>query len=228
MREDPSPCRNKTELLTEMDRHSVDRALIYHAQAESLSPLQGNRYLEDWLDEAGRLSPQWLIMPTDESLQQIESLHSQGRVQTLRLFDTEPAGLPFRSWAYDELLSWLSVKHIPLWISLPNANIENIVTTLKDYPDLVTVMVGAQYRHALWIRPLLRNITNAYLEISRYEPIGELENLRDKFGSERLIYGSWYSCYAMGPILYYLHHTNFSDEELALVCAGNLERILKG
>jgi hypothetical protein len=30
----------------------------------------------------------------------------------------------------------------------------------------------------------------------------------------------------MGPMLFYLHYTNLSEEELALVCAGNLERIL--
>lgn len=29
-----------------------------------------------------------------------------------------------------------------------------------------------------------------------------------------------------GPMLFYLHHTSLTDEELALVCAGNLERIL--
>ena len=44
--------------------------------------------------------------------------------------------------------------------------------------------------------------------------------------SQRLVYGSWYSRYALGPMLFYLHHTNLSEEELALVCAGNLERIL--
>ena len=67
---------------------------------------------------------------------------------------------------------------------------------------------------------------NAYLELSRYEPIGEIEALRDEFGTERLVYGSWYPRYAMGPMLFYLHHTNLTDAELALVCAGNLARIL--
>ena len=228
LRDDPAPCRNTAELLAEMDRHGVERALIYHAQAESISPIDGNNFLKSWLDDSGRLQPQWVVMPTDNSLQQIKILHGQGQVQSTRLYDTGPAGLPFRPWAYDNLLAWLCEAKVPLWIHLPDANPDHIVTTLQDYPDLVTVLVGAHYAHALWVRPLLYHLPNAHLEVSRYEPIGEIEALRNKFGTERLIYGSWYSRYAMGPILYYLHQTDFSEAELALVCAGNLERILRG
>jgi len=80
--------------------------------------------------------------------------------------------------------------------------------------------------HHLLVRPLLARLPNAHLELSRYEPIGEIEALRDEFGAHRLVYGSWYWQYAMGPMLFYLHHTDLNDEELARVCAGNLERIL--
>ena len=56
--------------------------------------------------------------------------------------------------------------------------------------------------------------------------LGGVEELRDEFGAERLLYGSYYPRYAMGPILYYLHTADFSTDELAAVCARNLERIL--
>jgi len=230
LREEPSPCRNRADLLAEMDRHGVERALIYHAQAETVSPIAGNVDLEDWLADDGRLYPQWLAMPTADSLAQIQRLHNQGRVRSVRLYNTntQPAPLPFRPWAYDRLLSWLSQRRVPLWISLPDLDLDHAVTTLQAYPDLVSVLVGAHYVHALWVRPLLRLLPNAYLELSRYEPIGEIEALRDEFGAQRLIYGSWYDRYAMGPMLFYLHHTNLSQNELAQVCAGNLERILEG
>ena len=228
LRDEPSPCRDRRQLLAEMDRHGVERALVYHAQAESISPMDGNRCLEDWLGDDGRLLPQWLVMPTAESLAQIQTLHRQGRAQAVRLYDASLAGLPFRPWVYDGLLTWLNEARIPLWISLPDANIDEIVTTLQAYPDLVSVLVGAHYSHALWVRPVLNALPNAYLELSRYEPIGELEALRDEFGAERLVYGSWYWRYAMGPMLFYLHHTSLDEHELARICAGNLERILQG
>jgi hypothetical protein len=42
--DEPAPCRDRAGLLAEMDRHGVERALIYHAQAEVLSPIEGNLY----------------------------------------------------------------------------------------------------------------------------------------------------------------------------------------
>jgi predicted TIM-barrel fold metal-dependent hydrolase len=226
-RDEVSPCRGPADLLAEMDAHGVDRALIYHAQAETTSPTAGNRLLEDWLYGDGRLIPQWVALPTADSLDQLQSLHRDGRLSSVRLYETGPTGLPFRPWAYDGLLSWLGETGIPLWISLPDADPDDIVTTLQVYPDLTVVLVGAHYTHALWVRPLLNALPNAYLELSRYEPIGGVEALRDEYGAERLVYGSWFWRYALGPMLFYLHHTDLDDEELALICAGNLERILK-
>jgi predicted TIM-barrel fold metal-dependent hydrolase len=223
----PSPCSNREQLLTEMDRHGVQRAIIYHAQTENPSPIDGNEQLHPWLDKNSRLIPQWSVMPVADSLAQIKALHAAGRVSSVRLHDTRPAGLPFRPWAYDPLLSWLSENGIPAWIPLPDADAHELVTTLQAYPDLVSVLLGAHYVHTLWVRPVLRAVPNAFLELSRYEPIGELEALRDEFGAARLIYGSWYARYVMGPMLYYLHQTSLSDEELALICAGNVERLLE-
>ena len=223
-----SPCRNRDQLLTEMDLHGVRRALVYHVQAETISPIDGNRYLESWLDNDGRTYPQWLVMPSSDSISQIQTLYAKGKVQSVRLYDTQSVGLPLRPWAYDGLLSWLSEVRVPTFISLPDANSDELVTTLSAYPELVAVLVGAHYQHALWIRPVLTALPNAYLELSRYEPIGEIEALRDEFGANRLIYGSWYPRYAMGPMLFYLHHTTLTEAELALVCAGNLTRILEG
>jgi hypothetical protein len=222
----PAPCRDREALLAEMDRHGVGRAVIYHALTEEVSPVEGNVLLEPWLGTDARLVPQWSVLPTAASVAQLQALHRQGRVTSVRLHDTRVAGLPFRPWAYDPLLAWLDAQRIPVWIPLPGADADELVTTLQGHPDLVTVLVGAHYVHHLLVRPLLSHLPNAHLELSRYEPVGEIEALVDEFGAHRLVYGSWYSQYAMGAMLFYLHHTGLSEVELASVCAGNLERIL--
>ena len=76
----PSPCLDSSQLLAEMDAHGVQQAVIYHAQGEVISPTDGNSLLEGWLDDGGRLIPQWSVTPVDISIKQIEDLHSQGRV----------------------------------------------------------------------------------------------------------------------------------------------------
>jgi hypothetical protein len=225
---EPAHCRERAALLTEMDRHGVARAVIYHALTEEVSPIEGNLLLEPWLGADARLVPQWSVLPTAASLRQVQALHEQGRVSSVRLHDTRVAGLPFRPWAYDPLLAWLSAQRIPVWIPLPGADADELMTTLESHRDLVTVLVGAHYVHHLQVRPLLARLPNTHLELSRYEPIGEIEALANEFGANRLVYGSWYSQYAMGPMLFYLHHTDLTEEDLARVCAVNLERILEG
>lgn len=224
--DEPSLCRSREALLAEMDAYGVQRALIYHAQSEVVSPIAGNVLLDEWLDKNGRLFPLHAIMPTPESMAQVQGLHAAGQVVAVCLHDTWSVGLPFQPWAYGGLLAWLSQARIPVWIPIPDMNTGDLVQTLSAYPDLVTVLFGAHYSHTLLIRPILSTLPNAHLELSRYEPIGEVEALRDDFGAQRLLYGSWYPRYAIGPILFYLHHTDLTETELALVCNGNLERIL--
>ena len=113
-----------------------------------------------------------------------------------------------------------------MWVPLPEMDPDDIVTTLQAYPDLETVLVGAHYLHAMWVQPMMKALPRANLELSRYEPIGQLEALLEEFGVERFVYGSWYWRLAMGPMLFYLHHVGLDDRELALVCEGNLLRIL--
>ena len=78
-----------------MDLHGVHRALVYHVQAETISPLDGNCYLESWLDNGGRIYPQWLVMPSPDSIAQVQTLYAKGKVQSVRLYNTRAIGLPF-------------------------------------------------------------------------------------------------------------------------------------
>lgn len=75
-----SPCRDRHALLKEMERHGVARALVYHAQTEEISPIEGNAALAAWLDEEGRLVPQWSVMPVAASMAQIQRWHAASRV----------------------------------------------------------------------------------------------------------------------------------------------------
>ena len=221
----PSPCQTPTELLAEMDIFGVQRAVIYHAQGEHISPTDGNTMLANWLDKDGRLIPQWAVMPVEVSIKQIEDLYAQGKASSVRLHNTH-GNLPFRPWGFDNLLSFLSEVEIPLLIPLVDVDLNDLAITLNSYPTIQTVLIGAHYTHNLAVRNLLLANSNTVLELSRYEPIGAVEDLVDEFGAERFIYGSWYPRYAMGPILFYLHHTRISEEDLALICGGNTERLL--
>ena len=224
----PAPFDDADGLLEEMHRHGVERALIYHIQGESISPTQSNEELARWTEADGPFSLQWVAGSTPDSLRQLQELHAAGKVQSVRLNNTDTPYNPFLDWVYGDLLGWLSAERIPLWVSLADSTPAEVMATLRLFPDLVTVLLGAHYSHAQFVRPLLANLPHSHLELSRYEGLEEVEALNEEFGCQRLVYGSFYPRYAMGPMLFYLHHTSFSETELKTVCAGNLERLLGG
>ena len=222
----PAPFEDTDGLLEEMHRHGVTRAVIYHVQGEALSCIDANEELMRWDTGGGVLTRQWTAGPGEESLEQLRALHQNGQVQCVRLHDIQANLSVFADWLYGDLLEWLQAEGIPLWISLADAAVAEVMDTLRKFPDLVTVLLGAHYTHALFVRPLLTHLPKAYLELSRYEVLGDLEVIVDRFGPERFVYGSFYPRYAMGPMLFYLQHIHLSGKDLAAVCAGNLERIL--
>lgn len=226
----PAPFDDAAGLLHEMQRHGVQRALIYHVQGESISGLDGNEALVTWAEGTEQFSLQWTVGPRQDSLRQLQDFHVDGIVKSVRINSTRPGSsaveLPFVEWLYGDLLEWLQAEKVPLWISLTDTPTTEIMSTLKRFPDLVTVLLGAHYSHALLVPPLLRHLPNAHLELSRYEVPGGVEALKGEFGVGRLIYGSFYPRYAMGPILYALHHMGLTETDLEAICEGNLKRVL--
>lgn len=210
-----------------MDRHGVQRAVVYHAHAETVSPIEGDDLLLAAVTgQQARLVPQWSVAPTDDSLAQVRVLHKRGLLTSVRLDHVATLHVPFADWVYGPLLDWLREQRVPLWVPLPDIDPHRLVATLRGYAELRVVLVGAHYTHVLLVRPLLRTLPQAYLELSRHETLGDVEALCAELGDERLLYGSWFPRYAMGPILYYLHHAGLTDAQLAQICAGNLERLL--
>ena len=222
----PAPFEDGAGLLAEMERHGVARAVIYHVQGEQISPIDGNEALEAWLGERGTFEPQWVLGADAESLSQLQDLRRNGRVRSVRLHDTISARVPFVDWVYGDALAWLSAEGIPLWISLADNVTTEVVEVLRAFPDLDVVLLGAHYTHFAVVKGILRKLPRSRLELSRYEVLGQVEALKEEFGVERLLYGSFYPRYAMGTMLFYLHRLGFTEAELKAVCAGNLARLL--
>jgi hypothetical protein len=220
------PFDSPDQLLAEMARHGIDRSLVYAIQGELISPIQGNESLGTWTDGNDELIPQLVAGCDRESMDQLKGIHQDSRITSVRLHNTTESRIPFVPWIYGDLLTWLCAEHIPCWISLADTPPTEVVDTLIEYPNLTTVLVGANYTHSNMIRPMLRTLPSAFLELSRYENICGVEKLVQEFGADRLLYGSYFPRYAMGPILFGLYRRSISDGDLRSICATNLERIL--
>jgi len=97
---------------------------------------------------------------------------------------------------------------------------------LGAHPDVSAVLCEAQYHEMSWVMPLLRSLPNIYIELSRSVNTDVLVRMLDAVGEERIVFGSRFPDGSISPTLYGLHRYGLSDETLAAICAGNLERLL--
>ena len=226
-REQASPARDAEQLLTEMDRHGVDRALVYPLQGEDVSALDGNDELHDWIESGlHRLLPMWMASMAPESMRQLQQLHAAGQVQAVRLHDTSRTSTPLTAWIYGDLLTWLQAEDIPLWVSLADNDPVQLADTFAQFRELRLVLVGAHYMHAPYLLPLLRHLPRAHLELSRHESLVAIEELVTQVGAQRLLYGSFYPRYAMGPVLWALHRQHIEPPQLQRILDGTTIELL--
>jgi len=218
---------SREQVALEMQRHGVGRAVVFHAHAESISPQVGQELLEEWIAGDSRFVGMPCVLPTDECMQILDNLRKHNRLPCARLATVLSQMLPFTETYYGGLLEWLEQHGITLWIPIHAVDLRDVAATLRAYPQLQTVLTGTHYTHHLWIGPLMRAVPRLHVEMSRYEVFAQAEALAGEFGWERIVYGSGYPDYAMGPVLYYLHHCRCSREELALACGGNCDRLLR-
>ena len=110
----PSPVRDRVQLLAEMDRHGVERAIIYHVNShESLvESTLIDAELEEWRND--RLLPQWTGWPTRISIERLRERHRAGDLMSVRVCAGERVLAPFQPWLYGDLLSWLSDIGVPV------------------------------------------------------------------------------------------------------------------
>ena len=114
----------------------------------------------------------------------------------------------------------------PLWVAWDDVTPDDFVRTIRQFEQLQVVVTGLHFSQHVFVRPVMRLLPNVTLELSRYEALCGVENLVDEFGPRRFVYGSGYPEYAMGPVLFALHQMALSDEDLAAICNGNLQRFL--
>ncbi|MGQ9732742.1 MAG: amidohydrolase family protein [Candidatus Zipacnadales bacterium] len=230
------PATTVDDLLAEMQWCGIEKALVRHAAMENEPPQVGNHLLLKETRDHPELVPTWAILPpatgelgtVEEFLEQL----AHSNVRALWAFPSK------HRYTLDKvccgtLLRALVAYRIPLFIQRQETSRgltgwELAGALLQDFPDLRLVVVG----HGSWgedryFRPLIEAYSGLYLDTSRYELDGGIEDFCRKYGPERLLFGSAFPATSPGGAMLTLAHADIRDEARELIAAGNLERLLK-
>jgi hypothetical protein len=214
------------ELVEEMRFCGVEKALVYHSSMRFGCPNEWNSVIVGQTIKRN-LIPTWTILPhqTGEQLppkEFVAELEASG-IRALRAFPGEHHYRLDRR-TFGELFDILSDRKIPLFVK---QDIVSIGELLREFPSLTVVALN-QGPHSIerYLRPIMDEFPRLYLETSHYIVDGVIEGFCERYGPDRLLFGTAYPNNPMGGALLRLAHAEIDEEAKSLIGAKNLERLL--
>lgn len=218
------------DLLEEMDFCGIDEAFVYHQGMVENAPGYGNRLIcEEVAAEPTRLHATWGILPpiteTEYLPENLIPAMQQHGVKALRAWPVKNRYFLDRV-TMGELLDVLVEKKIPLYLS-PQDGWKYIFDTMKEFPQLTVILTN----YGLWgsdrfFYPLIRAYPNVYIDTSDYQVIYGISEFCNRFGDDRLLFGSNYPMDSYGGPITALLSSDVKTESLEKIASGNIERLM--
>lgn len=232
----PGGYESATELEAILDYLQVKQAVVYHAQAQETHAPMGNIWLLAELTGHPRLLPSWLLLPhhTGEMPEPEVLLEqmSQAGVRVARLLPgLKGHRFSMEEWCAGPLLQALESHRIPTLVDFmffrrDDPDWKLLADLSRRHPNLPIILTGWAGLASRSFYALCKAYPNLYLDTSRYALFRGMEAFCEKVGARQLVYGSGLPFIAPGVAMTTITHAEISQEEKAMIAAGNLERLL--
>jgi len=209
------------ELIREMDRFGIQQALVSHLEAEEYDAAEGNLALARELN--GRITPAWAALPEPGFM---EGLPAHKPFAVRLFYGLQKHNFSSSAWCSGELYEYLQSHSILTLIAREAIEWDALSQLLKGFPRLPILLLETGYRVDRYLFPLFRQHPNLYIDTSTYVAHRQLESFVDRYGSERLVFGSRLPLYTPGAALAVLATARISEEAKLLIAGGTLRRLL--
>ena len=216
------------DLLAEMEYLGISDALVTHRWASRWSPRLGNEKLDETIAPYPNLYPCYValppttgeIAPPAEFARAVKANHGAVRVcpsdHQWRLTD----------WCAGRLLEALEAEGIPILVAMQQTSFDDIAAVLERYSGLSIIVMDTSYRINRTIYPLFARYPKLRLEIHSYQIPWGIEDVTERFGPERLVFGTGLPESDGGGPISQVIYSPLPEEQRALIAGGNLRRML--
>ncbi len=229
------------DLLREMDHYGIAEALVTSSVSREVHPLDGNPQVAELANGQPRLHAAWVLVPpgTDEQPAPAD-LVEQMRAQQVGAGWLLPKQYRFRlcDWCLDDLLAPLAEARVPLFISYvesgPQGAWQNdvcdwneVVGLCRRWPTLPVIV--SEFRIRYGQRQAYRALDacpNLRLELSGYWLAHGIEYLTQRWGAERVVFGSNWPGFGQHMTMAPLTCAEIDDADKRLIAGDNLRQLL--
>lgn len=212
-------------LINELDRFGIRQALVSHFAAEEYDAEEGNKALAQDADKfAGRLTPAWAALPDSDS---IRTLAARQPAAVRLFFGALKHNFSSAPWCAGELFEYLQANAILTLIAREGIEWNSLASILENFPRLPILLLEIGYRADRYLFPLLQRHPNLYFDSSTYVAHRQIEAFVERFGPDRLVFGSRLPLYTPGAALAVLATARVPDAARLLIAGGNLRRLVR-
>ena len=209
------------DLLKEMDRLGIQRALVSHFAGEEYDAEEGNNLLAGECQE--RLVPAWAALPDSPFIQKLGARNPKA----VRLaFGIKKHNFSWAPWCSGELYEYLEENSVLALVMREDIEWDSLSRLLGNYPRLQVLLLETGYRAERYLFPLFKQHPNLHIDTSTCLAHRQLESLVERFGPMRLAFGSRLPLYTAGAALGVLATARISEEARLAIAGGNLRRLL--
>jgi hypothetical protein len=136
-----------------------------------------------------------------------------------------------RPWAGAALLQTLSDHRLPLVLWHTEASWEDIRSVCESYPELPVIVEGTGkkiFYHTRTYYPLMERCPNLRLELHNVVNYLGVEDLVQRAGAGRLIFGSYVPVYDPNATIMQVTHARIPDADKSRIARQNLAELIAG
>ena len=219
-------------LLSELDHAGVEKALVRFINTD-IAISRSNASVAEFLreDTGKRLTGVWTILPSQcgelPEPDEFFAAFKANRIGAVTLYPVEHRYVPCRL-TLGKILDAAAERKIPVLLNGFAGRWNDLYNFMKEFPRLTCIYLETcgKWGSDRNIRPLLENYEHFHFETAGYWVPGGIADLAEKYGAERIIYGSNFPRYNHGCGMYQLKYSGLSMEKIALIAGRNLENLL--
>ena len=227
----PRPENNLSleEILAELEYAGIARALAIHAAAREYAPRIGNDQISRIAAAHPALVPCYVLLPHhtgelpggDDLIRYLE----EGGARAARLFPKDHNYGLGETWC-GPLLSTLEEAGVPALIDLDQTDWRELEGVLEAHPGLQLILLRVGYRSDRWAYPLLERYAGLRLETALYLVHGGIAALTQRFGAERLVFGTGLPEWDAGAPVAGLHYADIDEASRRRIAGETLQDLL--
>ena len=211
-----------TALLQEMDRYFIRAAVAAHATGIEYDAPLGNKLLSEV--QGPRLVPAWMATPDRAIVDRLATFQPKA----VRLTPSRSNhNFPLNSWGAGELLEFLQAHQVLTLVAREDLEWNAVAGLLENFPRLPLLLLDIGYRADSFLFPLLKRFPSLSFDSATYLAHRQLEAFVERFGPERVLFGSRLPFFTPAASLAVLASARMKEDDRRLIGGGNLRRLLR-